>query len=297
MASLIAAMASSRRDDARQVEEAGLHDGVDAPTHAGLFGHLVGVDGVHLELEVDDALLRLLGQPVPDLLGREGSVDKERAARHRRGERLVPLDEGPHVAGDEVGLVDQVGGTDGPRSEAQVADRLHPGLLGVVHEVALHVVGRVLADDLDGVLVRPHRAVTAQTVEQSPVYALRLGVEVWVVVQAGVGDIVVDAHGEVVLGLRLRQLVEHGLDHRRGELLAGQPVAPADDLQLHSPVSARALITSRYSGSPADPGSLVRSSTARLLTVLGRASTKCSTLKGRYSRTFSTPTFSPLAVR
>ena len=61
--------------------------------------------------------------------------------------------------------------------------------------------------------------------------------------------------------------------------------------------SARAVTTSWYSGSPAPPGSLVRSRTARVLTVLGRACTKCSTEKGRKRRTFKTPTFSPRAVR
>ena len=59
------------------------------------------------------------------------------------------------------------------------------------------------------------------------------------------------------------------------------------------PASARAFTTSRYSGSPADPGSLVRSSTAIFVAVSGSAAAKCSTLNGRYSRTFSTPTFSP----
>ena len=43
------------------------------------------------------------------------------------------------------------------------------------------------------------------------------------------------------------------------------------------------------------PGSLVRSSTAMDLTVAGRAATKCSMANGRYRRTLTTPTFSPLA--
>ena len=107
-----------RRDDVREVEEAGLHDGVDAPAHAGLLGHLVGVDGVDLEAQLDDPLLGLVGQPVPDLLGREGRVDQEGAPRDGRRQRLVALDERPHVAGDEVGLVDQVGRADGLRARS-----------------------------------------------------------------------------------------------------------------------------------------------------------------------------------
>ncbi len=61
--------------------------------------------------------------------------------------------------------------------------------------------------------------------------------------------------------------------------------------------SLTAATTSRYSGSPALPGSLVRSSTAMALTVGGSAATKRSTANGRYSRTFTTPTFSPRPAR
>ena len=57
--------------------------------------------------------------------------------------------------------------------------------------------------------------------------------------------------------------------------------------------SAHAVTTSSYIGSPAAPGSLVRSSTASALTVFGSALMKCSAENGRYSRTLIMPTFSP----
>ena len=53
--------------------------------------------------------------------------------------------------------------------------------------------------------------------------------------------------------------------------------------------------TSWYSGSPAEPISLVRSSTATALTVFGSAATNLSTSKGRNRRTCTKPTFSPAA--
>jgi hypothetical protein len=60
--------------------------------------------------------------------------------------------------------------------------------------------------------------------------------------------------------------------------------------------SARAQTTSWYSGSPAAPGSLVRSSTATRRTLPGRAAASASDGKGRYSRTVTRPTFSPAAL-
>ena len=59
------------------------------------------------------------------------------------------------------------------------------------------------------------------------------------------------------------------------EWTAPEGIAPA------RPVSTMALTTSRYSGSPAAPGSLVRSSTVTVLTPAGRAAARCSLLKGR----------------
>ena len=58
-----------------------------------------------------------------------------------------------------------------------------------------------------------------------------------------------------------------------------------------------AFTTSRNSGSPSEPGSLVRSMTAIFLQVAGMAARKCFMEKGRYRCTLIRPTFSPLAVR
>ena len=104
-----------------------------------------------------------------------------------------------------------------------------PGLLRVVHEVALPVVLRLLGDDLDRVLVRAHGAVAAQPEEHPADHVVRLGVELRVHRQREVRDVVHDADGEVRLGRRLRQLVEDRLDAARREFLRGQAVAAAGD--------------------------------------------------------------------
>ena len=132
------------------------------------------------------------------------------------------------MAGDEVCFRNQVAGTDRLRSEAQMRDGHRAGFLGVVNEISLRVVVGVLADDLDGILVGADRAVCSQTVEQGADHAVRLGGEGRVVVEAGVGDVVVDADGEVIFWLGLLQIVVDGLDHRRREFLRGESVAAAD---------------------------------------------------------------------
>ena len=61
------------------------------------------------------------------------------------------------------------------------------------------------------------------------------------------------------------------------------------------PRSMKAVQTSRYSGSPREPGSLVRSSTVSLDTVLGSTAKNEAASNGRYRRTLIRPTFLPLA--
>ena len=161
-------------------------------------------------------------------------VGVEQADRARRGlgQHVVALQEHRLVDGDKIGRLDQVGLMDLVGTEAQMRHGAGARLLGVVDEVALGEVGSVLADDLDAVLVGADRAVGSQAVEQGAHRAGRLDGEAGINLQAGEGDVVDDAHGEVVLGRWLGQLVEDRLDHARRQLLAGEAVAAADGLDV-----------------------------------------------------------------
>ena len=218
--------------DARDGEEAALHDGVDAHAHAGLLGYIVSVDHKELQLLADDRFLDFLGQGVPDLVLAEGGVQQEGGALRRGIQHVVFLEEAGLVAGDEVGLLDEVGGTDRAGPEAEMADRDGAGLLGVVDEVALAVEAGLLGDDLDGVLIGAHGAVGTQPVEHRALDIIGLDIEVGIHRDAGVGDVVDDADHEVILAFGTGHVFEHGLDAGRGEFLAGKPVTTGDDLGI-----------------------------------------------------------------
>ena len=94
--------------DAGELEEAGLHDRVDAQAQAELAGHLQGVDGVDLDLLVDDRPLHVLGQVLEDLGGLPVGVDEERPALADALEDVEPADVGGLVEGDEIDRVEEV---------------------------------------------------------------------------------------------------------------------------------------------------------------------------------------------
>ncbi len=95
-----------------------------------------------------------------------------------------------------------------------------------------------------------------------------------------VGDVVGDAHGEVVVPLP-GQVLEDGVHVRRGGVLGGQAVPAADDpdlMEVHLVQGGRHI---QVEGSPKAPGSLVRSSTARRWRVSGSSASRWREEKGR----------------
>jgi len=216
------------RNDVGQLEEAGLHDGRNVLRAADFERQLEGVDGVDLDVLLDDRFLHVAGEAFEDLVGRKLAVDQERAAVNDAGEHVVTADVGRIVAGDEIRRGDRVFAGDRLVAETQVRNGDAAGLLRVVDEVGLHVLVGVVADDLDRVLVRTDGAVAAETPEHARGGAGRLGDNDFVDRQRQVGDVVVDADGEVVRILAVEMLVNR-IDHRRGEFLAGETVTAADD--------------------------------------------------------------------
>ena len=126
----MAAIASSSGQDAGDGEEAGLHDRVDADAHAGVLGHLVGVDHVELQLLVDDRLLDLQRQLVPDLIRPVGAVQQERRSL---GAALASMSYFSRKTNwwqaMKLAWSDQVGLANGPRAETQVDTVIAPAFL------------------------------------------------------------------------------------------------------------------------------------------------------------------------
>ena len=103
------------------------------------------------------------------------------------------------------------------------------GLLRVVLEVGLNVLVGVVADDLDGVLVRAHGAVAAEAPELALDGAGSGGVGGGNLGQRQVRHVVDDADGELAARLVLLKLGVHGEHGGRRGVLGTEAVAAADD--------------------------------------------------------------------
>ena len=192
------------RQHAREREERGLHDRVDAATEAELAGEAVRVDHEQPQPLLQYRLLHLAGQMVPDGLWGVGRIQQHGRPGGGDAEYVEALEEAELVARDEMACRIEVGRADGSRTEAQVRHGDRAGLLRVVDEVALPEAVGVLGQDLDRVLVRPHRAVGAEPVEHGADLVGGLDVEVVRDGQRGPRDVVDDADGEMAAGADAR---------------------------------------------------------------------------------------------
>ena len=182
-----------------------MHDRVDPAAHPDLVGDGERIDHPEIDVLVDELLLDATWQVIPYLVRAVRGIEQERRPVPGGFERLRLAEESELVAGDEVGLIHEIGGPDRLGPEAQVRHRDRARLLRVVDEVALGKEVRALADDLDRCLVRADRAVGAESEEDGlDLTGRSLRAELGVDWQAEMCDVVVDTDREVALGPRRR---------------------------------------------------------------------------------------------
>ena len=214
-------------NDLGEGEEGRLEDVVGPLlAQAHLHRQLGGVDDVEVGVLPGQIPLHLAGQALLQLLHAPGAVQQEGAALLQILGGVVLGDIGGGMDRHKVRGGHQIGGADGLVSEAQVALGQAAGLHGVIGEIRLGVLVGHQADGGDGVLVGAHGAVAAQAPDLAGDLA-GMGQLHFLVVQGGVGHVVVDADGKAVLGILQLQVVIHGDELARGGVLGAEAVPAA----------------------------------------------------------------------
>ena len=216
------------RDDLGQREERALKDIVGALAEADGRRQLCRVDDVEVCVLAREVALHLRREMLLKLLDRPRAVEQEGAAVLEVCGDIVLFNVGRGVNRDKIRGIDQISAENRLVAKAQMALRQTAGLHRIVGEIRLRVLAADKADGRDGVLVRADRAVTAETPQLAADLARMRKLDLGVV-ERGVGNVVVDADGEVVLRLLLREVVVNRDELARGGVLGGQAVAAADD--------------------------------------------------------------------
>ena len=217
-------------DDVGELEERGLKYRVDPVSEADAFGDFNAVDDVETNLFFGERALESggkiglkLGHGLPLGVEKEGSALFDACRDIVEGNVLL------FVAGDEIGFVDEVRRLDRLLAEAKVRNRHAARLLRVIGEVALGVHVRLVADDLDGVLVCADGAVGTESPELAADRSRGSRDDLLGGRKRRIGDVVHDADGEMVFRLEGLEVVEYGLDLVRGRILRAEAISSADD--------------------------------------------------------------------
>src|ERR1035441_5917921 len=118
-------------------KETGLHDGVDARTHACFTRYLVSIDDIKLNLLGKHFLLRCLRQLLPDFRRGIWRIEQEDRTRHCRLQHVHLFEEAEVVARHKTRSRDEICRPDRIWPEAQMRSRHRAGLLRVVNKVTL----------------------------------------------------------------------------------------------------------------------------------------------------------------
>src|SRR5699024_2392687 len=154
------------RNDSGKFEECGLQDRIDTcRSHAGLDTDLNAVDGVELDVVVCDKRLHLSRKMFLKTFHIPRTVQKECTSVYQFLNHVVLVHIRRIMACYKVSFVDQVCRFDRFLTKTKVGHGNAAGLLGVIVKVSLRVHVSVIADDLDGVLVRTNSTVSAKSPE------------------------------------------------------------------------------------------------------------------------------------
>src|SRR5581483_4953615 len=165
---------------------------------------------------------------LPDALAIIRRVQQKCSSLTQVSQNVTDLEKRQLMTGNEVGLGDEIGGTDWPRAEAQMRDCHRARFLRVVNKISLCEVIGVFADDLDRLLVGPHRAIGPEAEELRAHHVAWFDGKGRIDIEACASQVIVDPHSEMILRRLLSEILEDCLDHCRRELLRRQTVATAN---------------------------------------------------------------------
>lgn len=187
-------------------KECALEDVVGALAEADGSRQLCCVDDVEVCVLAREVALHLCREMLLKLLDRPRAVEQEGAAVLEVSGNVVLFDVGRGVNRDKIRGIYQISAENRLVAKAQMALRQAAGLHRVVREIRLRVLAADKADGRNRVLVRADRAVAAETPQLAADLARMRQLDLGVV-ERGMGNVIVDADGEVVLRRVLREVV------------------------------------------------------------------------------------------
>ena len=141
------------------------------------------------------------------------------------------MDIGLAVAGDEVGIIDEIRHLDRRIAKAQMRYGDAAGFLGIISKISLSIHIGVIADDLDGTLIGADCTVGTEAPELAGFQAFAACRDAFDARQGFIGNIVDDAQSEVVLRFEGFEVFKGSDDVARQEFFRCDTIAAVVDFR------------------------------------------------------------------
>ena len=216
------------RNDVCKLEESCLQDRIGTIAQADFHSNLRGIDNVEGNMFLRNLAFDAGFQVFIQVIYAPAAVEEEDTAIFNFADNIVILNIGFFVAGNEISRFYIIGRPDRYVTKTQMRFCYATGFLRIVFKISLYVLVRVIADDLDGVLVGANRTVRAKAPELAADDAF--GLEVHRYERNGqVRNVIFDTNREVFLRRIAHEVYKYRFNMGRRNVLRGQAIAAGNN--------------------------------------------------------------------
>ena len=219
------------RKNTGKVEECSLHNHIDASAKPDSAGNVKGIDDIEAGMEGSQFSLHGSREYLIQFFCAPAAVQYKGTARLQAFQQIILIDIGWSVAGNVVGVGNQIRLADWVRAETKVGNGYASGLSGVIGEIALCIHVRVIADNLDGILVGTDSTIGTKAPElagNAPIIWLWEGNRS----QGKMGYIIGDAKGKVMSWTIGFQMFKYSHNIFWNDILGAESITAANDADI-----------------------------------------------------------------
>ena len=212
-----------------ELEERGHHDHIDSSAQTDIRSNLNSVNIIEAKLLAGYGVLHISRQHLIHLFLGPRRIEEEHAAFFNSLKDIVTGYIAGIMAGYELSRIDKVRGLNGGLAKTQMGNGKAARFLGIVFKISLSIHIGMVADNFYGVLISANSAVRAQAIEFAAHNSFGSGIYKSRYLKGIARNVVINAHSEMILGLRSRGVVIYSLNHAGRELLRAKTVAAAQN--------------------------------------------------------------------
>ncbi len=219
------------RNNIGQFEEGSLQNRIGTVAQTYFSGNLRRIDGVEFNMFIGNLTFYAGFQVCFKGCLIPAAVEEEDAAIFNFTDDIVIFDIRFFMTCYEVSRFDIIGRTNRAVAETQMGFRNAAGFLRIIFEISLNVLVRIIADNLDRVLVGTNCTIGTEAPELAADDSVRLDIHRYER-NRQIGYIIIDADGEMLFRIITHEMNKYRFDMGRRNVLGGQAITAGNNHRI-----------------------------------------------------------------